>query len=329
MRFHDLAEDVFGSQTSIRILRTWVDRPQRPFTGRALAAEAGTPPLRTLQCLRRLEAQGLARSTRAGRSLVWTLSAEHILLAPLQAWFAFERKVRDTLLDEIRASLAPMPFIRRVVLFGSLARQEEGPGSDIDVFVLVDHEGHKAAATEAVSRLDLRLRRTFTNPLRALIYDQREFGRKGRLGVVRNIVREGWTLVDKHPIKTENLDRAKAKIYARKADQFARLMDDAASRGDWNAVGLAAVHAVISAADALTTAKLGVRSRAVDHEEVVKLIRTLPSRDAAARADQALAVLGVKNQVEYEARDFEEAEAKATMKQVDRFLRWAREALRE
>lgn len=328
MRFNHVTEDLFSSQTTIRVLRTLLQNPMRPFTGRELAGESGAPPLRTLESLRKLAAQGLVQVREAGRSLMWSLVPDHALRPGLQSWFDFEREVRQSLLDDIRASLAPLPFVRRVVLFGSVARGDEQPNSDIDLFILVDHEGNKGAVEKALRPLRDRVQSTFTNPLRPLIYDQRELDRKRNLGVVRNIRKEGVALVEKQPIRTEKLDRSRARIYLQKAEEFARSMRQSAVRGDWNAVGLEAVHAVISAADAVTTAKLGLRSRAADHEEVVKLIRNLPSKQADAKAEQAQKVLEVKNLVEYEARTFEQAEAQATMKQAERFVIWARGELK-
>lgn len=107
-------------------------------------------------------------------------------------------------------------------------------------------------------------------------------------------------------------------------------MDDAAGRQDWNALGLNAVHTVISAADALTVFFLGERSSGDSHQDVVELLRRLPFGDESrAKARQASEVIQVKNAVEYEDVDFEENEAMRCDARARRFHDWARSKLRE
>lgn len=128
--------------------------------------------------------------------------------------------------------------------------------------------------------------------------------------------------------KTRKLAAARYAVYLKKAAEFERAMGDASVRRDWNAVGLNAVHAVISAADALTTFYLGERSTGDSHADVVDLLRRLPLPDARGKAQQAFAVIHEKNVVEYEDVDFGEAAAARVEVQARRFHAWARATLR-
>lgn len=96
-------------------------------------------------------------------------------------------------------------------------------------------------------------------------------------------------------------------MYLRRARNFGRAMDAALEARNADAVGLSAVHAVISACDALTIRHLGMRSAAQDHSEVLKL---LPQSGAPDRLiTQVRLVLSLKNRVEYEAREVSPDEA--------------------
>lgn len=129
--------------------------------------------------------------------------------------------------------------------------------------------------------------------------------------------------------KIRKVNKARHQIYLKKAAEFLRAMDDAANRGDWNAVGLNAVHTVISSADALTTFFLGERSSGESHTEVVDLLRRLPfETEAKDRAKQAFEVINEKNLVEYEDADFDEARARRCEARARRFHEWARGKLR-
>jgi hypothetical protein len=128
--------------------------------------------------------------------------------------------------------------------------------------------------------------------------------------------------------KTRKLAPARHAVYLKKAAEFERSMGDAALREDWNAVGLNAVHAVISAADAMTAFYLGERSVGGSHLDVIALLRQLPLDDAKERAQQAAQVIHEKNVVEFEDVDFDEKSAARIEKQAVRFLEWARLKLR-
>lgn len=101
-------------------------------------------------------------------------------------------------------------------------------------------------------------------------------------------------------------------------------MLDAQERGNWNAVGLNAVHTVISAADAIVSFHIGERSSSEDHRDAADLLAGLDVADAPEKSKQATQVLDVKDLVEYQARDFEPKEAAAAASRATRFLEWVK-----
>ena len=328
MRFSKVTEDLLGTETGVRLLRTFLERPRRAFTGREIAGESGTPVARTIERLRILETYGLVEAKDAGRATVWRWVANHALGPGLRAWFEFEGTLRERLIEALRTKLSQIPEIRRAVLFGSVARGDERPNSDIDILVTVSSTRDKSIAQTKLDLVALDIRATFTNPLRALIYTGEETHAKRTRSLMGTVEKEGITLVDKSPLRVERVEHAKSAIYLRKADEFGAAMVQAAAAKNWNAVGLNAIHAVISATDALTSFHLGKRSRSQDHEDVIVLLRELPLEDVSAKASQALEVLRLKNRVEYEARLFEEDEANVVQLRAERFLAWAHAGLR-
>ena len=107
--------------------------------------------------------------------------------------------------------------------------------------------------------------------------------------------------------RTSPLPREKSRVYLRKAISFARSMDQALEDRNWDGAGLAGIHAVISACDALTVFQLGVRSTGQNHSEVLKL---LPKSRAPDRIiTKVRSVLSEKNKVEYETRQLSLDEA--------------------
>lgn len=128
-----------------------------------------------------------------------------------------------------------------------------------------------------------------------------------------------------NPERVSPLPKGKAAMYLRKASDFARNMDAAQADRNFDAAGLSGIHAVISACDALTVSRLGLRSTAQDHSQVLKL---LVQCDAPTTfLTQVRETLGLKNQVEYEARPLSEEEANRLRVQVGRVLEFVRKAI--
>jgi hypothetical protein len=88
-----------------------------------------------------------------------------------------------------------------------------------------------------------------------------------------------------------------------------------------------AVHAGISAADAVLASSASLRSREDDHDAAVGLLEThVKAFDASARR-QIVGLLKSKSSVEYEDRVVTPTEAKQLVDHAKRFLRWAKKAM--
>jgi predicted nucleotidyltransferase len=90
--------------------------------------------------------------------------------------------------------LKKVPIIE-AVLFGSVAREEEKPGSDIDLFLLVKSNAEKNIVEKAVRNLDDRIRELYGNGLGEYILTEKEYAQKSGLGVILNIKKEGIKLI--------------------------------------------------------------------------------------------------------------------------------------
>ena len=66
-------------------------------------------------------------------------------------------------------------------------------------------------------------------------------------------------------IRTEQVERSNYKDFVLKATDFYHGIEVAQGANLWHTMGVTAVHATISIADALTTNYLGLRSTAEDH----------------------------------------------------------------
>ena len=130
-------------------------------------------------------------------------------------------------------------------------------------------------------------------------------------------------------IKHREIERSRYKIYLKKASEFYHTMLQAQESGNWNAVGLNGVHCAISACDAVIVFHSGIRSSSTDHRNTIELLNRTSIRNVRENSNTLGRIIGKKNIVEYEDRDFYEKEAREIIKLTTRFFTWTKEILPE
>jgi uncharacterized protein len=190
MRFHETLDDVLGNSTRVRVLRVLTRSPDQGFTGRELARKCGTSPSQTIDALRSLEETGVVRREVAGPSHVWRLSSGHVLSDRLTELFVQERALLDTLKLEVKAAVSKLD-VERAWLFGSVARRDERPTSDVDLLVQLNSLAEKGSVEEALGQLSTKFALLFGNPLSSVILTRAEVQQRQSRSLISTIQREG------------------------------------------------------------------------------------------------------------------------------------------
>ncbi|MBI4730418.1 MAG: HEPN domain-containing protein [Acidobacteria bacterium] len=113
------------------------------------------------------------------------------------------------------------------------------------------------------------------------------------------------------------LHKAEAYLEAARADLEAGRPDPATS---------CAIHAGISAADAISAARTGRRSAGADHRQTIALLRSA-GREGAEAARHLERLLPLKNLAEYDYASVSRARAESALRSADRIVSVARRAL--
>lgn len=121
------------------------------------------------------------------------------------------------------------------------------------------------------------------------------------------------------------VDRPKAHTYLGKANEFVVAAEAALAAQQNDAALLLAIHAGISACDAVTVAIGGVRSTDPDHLRAADLLETVArqAEEVHERSNHLRALLKLKNLVEYEDRRVSQSEARTGTARAERLVRWA------
>jgi len=191
MKLQHTIEDMLGSKVKIGILRL-LYRTRSMYSGREISRLVGFSPTHTIANLRELEASGLVLRQRIGNTDLYQLnqnnSAVNGVLRPIYDW-------ESGLLDEL-ASMYVERLGDKVVsirLFGSVARGDEKPGSDVDLLLTLTDGVDLHELEETVVEIDLEAGQKLGRPVSTIFVTEREYARKvkGKQGFWRDIPREG------------------------------------------------------------------------------------------------------------------------------------------
>lgn len=182
---------VFRVGAHIVVLRA-LDRISLGGTGREVARVAGLAPQAAHDALARLEEVGVVLRRPAGRAYVFQLNVDHILVRDgIRPLLRLEERFGEWLKSELKKAIPDKKAVG--VIFGSMARGEESPGSDCDVCVVVAREREKEKIGLALGRIFEGIRNRFGLNLSPLVLSRREFvaGFRRRNPLYRAVVREG------------------------------------------------------------------------------------------------------------------------------------------
>ena len=125
------------------------------------------------------------------------------------------------------------------------------------------------------------------------------------------------------PLKTRTVAQNEYTVYWNKAEEFFDTMRHAHKNRMWTAVGLNAVHCVISSCDALLVKSQGIRSAGEDHMNALELLARAPVVGIEKQVSIVRRIIAKKNIITYESRAFRESDASDILKQTERFYGWA------
>ncbi|HEX8359596.1 MAG TPA: nucleotidyltransferase domain-containing protein [Longimicrobium sp.] len=158
---------ILGTTTKVQMLRSLLPLDS-PVTGREARRLAGVrSTVGAMTALNELTALGVLLRGGSPSTHQYRVNRTHEMEPALRALFDAERRRTEVLkgiLNEVLTQAGVRASVRSVVLFGSQARQEARPDSDLDLLIIVDAPDRVAeveravtdSATEIWNRLGLR-----------------------------------------------------------------------------------------------------------------------------------------------------------------------------
>jgi predicted nucleotidyltransferase len=160
MRIHSPLDDMLPSRARLGVLRVLTRHPLKEFTGRELSRLAGVSLAQTQEALNHLKLAGLVHRTTVGRSHQWKVEERNVFFDTLRVLFRLEEQMLESVRREIAGALSRRSVISARI-YGSVARGQERPDSDLDLFVEVRDDVGRAQTLERLGSLTLQLSHRF------------------------------------------------------------------------------------------------------------------------------------------------------------------------
>ena len=167
MQFKNYLDTIFSQPTKVRLLRFLFEtRPE--MTGRELARFSKISHMQVYRNLDDLNAHGIVTKKRVGSAYVFSLNEKNVLVKDvLNTLFQKEGKLLDDVLKAI--FLEKTSNMLSVVVFGSAAKGEEKPASDVDIFILTKNESESILVNDFLSDAELRFYEQTGNRLSSIV----------------------------------------------------------------------------------------------------------------------------------------------------------------
>lgn len=144
---------LLGSAGHVRVLRV-LATDRAPQSAPQLAATAGLTPQGTRGVLEAMTRQRLVKAHGSGRMQLYELNTGHPLAPSLAALFQAEQQRWDGLMGSIRDVLERHGAVTAAWLYGSVARGEDAPDSDMDIALVVRSQAVADQVREAFMPLE-------------------------------------------------------------------------------------------------------------------------------------------------------------------------------
>ncbi|HEU0256465.1 MAG TPA: nucleotidyltransferase domain-containing protein [Microbacteriaceae bacterium] len=165
---------LFGADKA-RVLRR-LAMLDEPTSGRRIHQLSGVRTLRTTQrILDELVRVGLVRSRVVGRANAYRANRNHVLWPVIEAAIgvpaATEARIAEILAEDLGEQAVS------TALYGSAARREAGPDSDVDIFAVWKDGAPAEHAADLVNSAATRIEEVTGNPAQIFAVDEEELGR--------------------------------------------------------------------------------------------------------------------------------------------------------
>jgi len=205
MKFHDInLLNILSSKTKRKIVDFMLNHTAS-MSEREIASILKVSHMSVNRTMRQLAKLNLVNYTAVGKAHIWKINRKSytykilsqagknglVISVPLE-------NLKTTLIKHI-----PKALVKRITLFGSIAKGTEKTNSDIDIFVVANNAAAKDKLEPYIERLMNTCLETYGNRLAPYILTKQELKTKKNLAII-NEISKGIDLLPKILLNTKN-----------------------------------------------------------------------------------------------------------------------------
>ena len=171
MKYNNYIDKIFGSKTKIDLLRTMYRFQDKKWTIRELADFNDKDHSAINYAIKDLQDMNLIDLEHHGKSNLITLNEKSILNKLLEI-FDFEKNTLNELITDVKKILNKK--VISCILFGSIARKEERPNSDIDLLIITKN---KSLIQDLIYEKQKYFTEKYGNLIMAQIFTKKQFNK--------------------------------------------------------------------------------------------------------------------------------------------------------
>lgn len=189
MVINRVLDNIFNSWAHPPVIRSLLDSTTG-YTGREVARLAGIHPHTALKTLANLEDLNIVKRQRGGRDHIFTLNRENylvyeVILPLFQKEQQFRNEVYKALSKILKGKVAS------AVVFGSTARKEERPSSDLDICCIIEKKQAIENVRNLLNNSSQKLYKKYGIRVSPVFFTIAEFKKKKNTQLIHNIIEEG------------------------------------------------------------------------------------------------------------------------------------------
>jgi len=188
MKFNTSLLEILNSATKLKIIRFLLTH-EASMSEREIASILNVSHMSINRTMRELSEVNFVNFITVGKAHLWKVNRRSYAFKVLSEFIRGISGIKNPLNDLKKLILANIPkvLIRRVVLFGSMAKGTERTDSDIDIFILAKGVKDKEIINQALGKLSNVCLEVYGNRLSPYILSEREAKSKSREKLISEV----------------------------------------------------------------------------------------------------------------------------------------------
>ncbi len=188
MKFHVSPLDMLDSKTKLKIIKFLLTH-EASMSEREIASILKVSHMSINRTMRELAEMNFVNFVIIGKAYLWRVNRKSYAFKVSSELIKGISGIKEPLEDLKKTILGNLPksLIKKVVLFGSIAKGSERINSDIDVFVLVKDVRRKKEIESSINKLSNVCFEVYGNRLAIYILTEQEMRQKKNLRIISEI----------------------------------------------------------------------------------------------------------------------------------------------